>query len=422
MIQPVYNYLLATYMPKTQTANRTHKPSELKSLYSHMVKLNQKSPLYKIKMSTDTQEFALSLKEASMELNHVLSDMDTAFSYTKAVSEQPKAAEASIIEDSGAPLPESFSLKVNSLATTQVNTGAYVPAVNLSKAPSEGSYSFKIEGEDTAYEFQFNIKPYSKNEDILTKLSDFINKSKIGVKASLLHGEGNTIALRLESEDTGDTGEPIFRVEDTSAPKGSVGLADFYRLNTVSAAPSNASYSINGEEHTGLTNHFILNRSLEVELKEPSEEAFMISYGPDAEKTLSRLNQFKDAFNYTIQLAQNFGAKQPTANRVISELKKVVNSYRSELEAVGITGAEDGGLKIDKALAMDAISTHEIDELFSKENGPIHDIISKTNYITINPMDYVDKLLVTYPNLSRPPIGQPYANSMYSGLLFNYYC
>lgn len=54
MIQPVYNYLVATYTPKTQTTNRTHKPSELKSLYSHMVKLNQKSPLYKIKMSTDT--------------------------------------------------------------------------------------------------------------------------------------------------------------------------------------------------------------------------------------------------------------------------------------------------------------------------------------------------------------------------------
>lgn len=421
MIQPVYNYLLSTYTPKSQTTNRAHKQSELRSLYSNMIKLNQKSPLYKINLSTDTQEFALSLKDASMELNQVMSDMDTAFSYTKAISSHPELAEATILENSETPLPESFQLEVNSLATTQVNTSSYVPAVRLSEAPVGGNYSFTIENEDTAYEFQFNIKEYSKNEDILTKLSDFINKSQVGITASVLH-KGEIVALQLESEDTGDTGEPIFTVKDTSSPKGAPGLAAFYQLNTITSKATNSSYTINGEEHSGLTNHFILNRSLRIDLNQASEEAITINYGPDEAKTLARLNHFKETFNYTLQLARNFGAKQPTANRVVSELKSAVTPYLSELGTVGLSFARDGSLQIDEVAAADAIQHEEMEAVFSKKEGPIHDLISKTNYITINPMKYVDKILVTYPNISKPAVGHPYADSMYSGLLFNYYC
>ncbi|MFW5671146.1 MAG: hypothetical protein ACOCM8_02460 [Acetivibrio ethanolgignens] len=421
MIQPVYNYLLVSYMPKSQASNRTHKPSELRSLYSHMVKLNQKSPLYKINLSMDTQVFALSLKEASMALNQVMTDLNAAFSYTKAVSDQPESAEAVILKDDLASLPDSFQLQVHSLATSQVNTTSFVPSVLLSKAPVGGSYSFTIEVEDSTYEFQFNIKEYSKNQDILTKLSDFINKSQVGVKASILQ-EKDTVALRLESEDTGDVGEPIFTVRDTASPTGAPGLAAFYHMNNITFPAVNASYSINGVEHSGLTNSFILNRSLQIDLKEVSDNPVFIGYGPDTDKILSRLEQFKDTFNYTLQLARSFGAKQPTANRVINELKAAVVPYLSELEAAGFSFADDGSLQIDTALAADAIGSHEMEEIFSIEKGLIHNLINKTNYITINPMDYVDKVLVTYPNLSKPAAFHPYASSIYSGLLFNYYC
>lgn len=421
MIQPVYNYFVSNYMPKPQAANRTHKPSELRNLYNNMLKLNQKMPLYKLSISDDTQLFALSLKETAMELNQFMSDMDTAFSYQKAVSENPVSAEASIVGNSDAPLPEGFLLDVHSLASPQVNTGAFVSSVNRSRSPYEGSYSFTIEQEDSVYEFQVNIKEYSRNQDILTKLSNFINKSKVGVKASVLQ-ENNTVALRLESKDTGDTGEPIFRIKDTSSPKGVPGLAEFYRLDTTTSKPTNAFYSIDGEEHSGLTNRFILGRSLQIDLKEPSEEAFAIDYAPDTEKIVSQMEHFKNSFNYMIDLARNFGAKQPTANRVVTELKAALRSYLPELESVGFSLARDGHLSMDTSLAATAIDSHELQGLFNKESGPIHDLISKTNYIAIDPMNYVDKVLITYPNIAKPAAPHPYASSIYSGLLFNYYC
>jgi flagellar hook-associated protein 2 len=423
MILPVYNYFAATYAPNLQSANRTHKPSELRSVYSSMVKVNQKLPLYKFNLSTDTQVFALSLKAASMELNQLATDMNTAFTYEKAVSENPEAAKATILEnkDGNTTLPDAFSLEVHSLASTQVNTGTYVPAVMLSQAPASGSYSFVIEEDSASYEFQFHIKENSKNQDILTKLSDFINKSKVGVQASVLKKD-DSVALRLESEDTGDVGEPVFRIYDTSSPDEMRGLASFYQLDNITKRATNASYAIDGEEHTGLTNRFILNRSLQVDLLSPSEGALSIDYGPDTDRILSRLQQFRDSYNYTLQLAKNFGAKQPTANRVVSELTGVMQSYLTELESAGFSFNRDGSMEIDTALATQAISENSMDGLFSTESGPIHDLINKTNYIKINPMDYVDKVIVTYPNLSKPAVGFPYASSIYSGLLFNYYC
>lgn len=421
MIQPVYNYLLTSYMPKSQASNRTHKPSELRRLYNHMVKLNQKSPLYKINLSTDTQAFALSLKETAMTLNQIMADLDTAFSYTQAVSDQPESAQATVLKDNRDTLPDSFQLQVRSLASPQVNTTSFVPAVQLSKAPVSGDYSFTIQEESSTYEFQFHIREHSKNQDILSKLSDFINRSKVGVKSSFLQ-KGDLVALRLESEDTGNTGEPVFTIQDTKSPAGAPGLASFYHMNNITTPSANAAYTIDGKEYSGLTNSFVLNRSLQIDLTGVSDQPVSISYGPDTDKTLSRLEQFKDTFNYTLQLARNFGAKQPTANRVISELKAAVIPYLSELESVGFSLSEDGSLQIDTALAAAAIDSHEMEPVFSKEKGLIHDLISKTNYITINPMDYVDKLLVTYPNLSRPSVSHPYASSVYSGLLFNYYC
>jgi flagellar hook-associated protein 2 len=423
MILPVYNYFAASFAPKPQSETRTHKPSELRSLYSSMIKVNQKSPLYKINMSTDTQVFALSLKAASMELNQLATDMPTAFSYEKATSENQEVATATILENrsEGTTLPEPFSLTVHSLASGQVNTGTYVPAVMLSQAPTAGSYSFVIEEDEASYEFQFHIKENSKNKDILTKLSDFINKSKVGVEASVLE-KNDTVALRLESEETGDVGEPIFKLYDTSSPEGSRGLTSFYQLNNINKQATNASYSIDGEEHTGLTNRFILNRSLQVDLKSASKEEVSVSYGPDTERILSSLQNFRDSYNYTLQLAKNFGAKQPTANRVVSELTGVMRSYLPELESAGFSFNRDGSMEIDTALATQAISEKDMESLFSSESGVMRDLISKTNYIKINPMDYVDKVIVTYPNLSKPSIGFAYATSIYSGLLFNYYC
>lgn len=45
----------------------------------------------------------------------------------------------------------------------------------------------------------------------------------------------------------------------------------------------------------------------------------------------------------------------------------------------------------------------------------------KAYEIKINPMEYIDKLMGTYPDFSKPSEGFSYITSLYSGLIFNYY-
>ena len=79
----VYNYYGMTYLPKTNTKYDTHKSNELKNIYKSMVSHNKQSPLYKFSMSQETQDYALSIKDAAIDLKNISSflsdDTDTVF-------------------------------------------------------------------------------------------------------------------------------------------------------------------------------------------------------------------------------------------------------------------------------------------------------------------------------------------------------
>lgn len=64
-----YNLYLGGYLPKVSPKNSVHNKSELKSKYKSIVSLNNANPLVMVKLSNDTQAYALNVKEMSMELS-----------------------------------------------------------------------------------------------------------------------------------------------------------------------------------------------------------------------------------------------------------------------------------------------------------------------------------------------------------------
>lgn len=63
-----YNFYLGGYLPKVSPKNSVHNKSELKSKYKSIVSLNNANPLVMVRLSNDTQAYALNVKEMSMEL------------------------------------------------------------------------------------------------------------------------------------------------------------------------------------------------------------------------------------------------------------------------------------------------------------------------------------------------------------------
>ena len=77
-----YNYYTQAFSQiytKPTTKYDTHKSTELKNIYKKMVSANKQSPLYKITLSEDTQNYVLGIKSAAVELKNLssfLSDTD----------------------------------------------------------------------------------------------------------------------------------------------------------------------------------------------------------------------------------------------------------------------------------------------------------------------------------------------------------
>ena len=68
----------------------------------------------------------------------------------------------------------------------------------------------------------------------------------------------------------------------------------------------------------------------------------------------------------------------------------------------------------------------------SSEDGELLDTLSqigkfknalqkKAQAITLNPMEYINKAIVSYKNPARPS-ADPYTTSIYSGMMYNGYC
>lgn len=63
-----YNLYLGGYLPKISPKTSVHNKHELKSKYKSIVSLNNANPLVMVRLSNDTQAYALNVKEMSMEL------------------------------------------------------------------------------------------------------------------------------------------------------------------------------------------------------------------------------------------------------------------------------------------------------------------------------------------------------------------
>lgn len=72
-----YNLYLGGYLPKVSPKSSVHNKSELKTKYKNIVSLNNANPLVMVKLSNDSQAYALNVKEMSMELGEAAEDVLT---------------------------------------------------------------------------------------------------------------------------------------------------------------------------------------------------------------------------------------------------------------------------------------------------------------------------------------------------------
>ncbi|MCM1497934.1 MAG: hypothetical protein NC124_05655 [Clostridium sp.] len=421
----VYNYYstqvlaAATGGSRANSRFNSHKRDDLKTIYNNMVKQNIHSPFYKFTFSDATQAYAIGIKEAAMALeaeskslsgqnNSVLDQMTV-------VSDDESVVFASLNGSASEDIPENLSIQVNTLASGQTNVGRYLPSGETSF--DAGDYSFGIAVGRNQYTFQLTVHEGDTNQQIQRNLAMSINENNIGVRATIRNNRANeTSALVLRSEAVGlpITNNLYFHFDETylendiAAPLG---------IDNVESMPSNAEFYINDTLHSSVSNRISLNHTMDIDLLSTSDKPVSVHLVPDEHKISDKLTDFMDSYNELVDIARNT-ANQKGSAKLFRDITGMANRNLEVLKTAGLTIDANGYM--DRLADADTDSAR-IQSLFDDELSEFRrDIKRTTEKMTLNPLNYIDKVIITYPNTTGT-YPNPYNPSRYSGLLFNDY-
>ena len=421
----VYNYIQTSYPMKRVMMSPAKSRSELKKVYDEIVNLSKRTPFYKINISQENQEYAFGIKDTALELKAKLYDMQdpTVSNFdSKAVSVSNESVlYAELLNEDVEKLPEEIKIRIDSLATSQENKGKELRTD--SRALPTGNYQFECEVMDRTYSLVFNHPEKVSNNVVMQNLVSYLNHSVTGISASVEEAEKDNYSyIKIVANMTGRYGDNHFSFQDIDPGDG--GIVEFFGINRISNEAENARFELNDVDKQTMSNAFSLENTLFISLQKAQEEPVTLKITPNGNKVLDAVESVIDTYNKLINLAQErtlIHKDSFNASKLISEMKGLGDYYSNELEACGINQMEDGTLQIEDSLAMQAATDGAMEALFFKENGFIAKLKDKTEAIAINPMEYLEKIVVFYPNTQKSNFPNPYVTSMYSGLFFNSY-
>lgn len=425
----VYNHFASNSTRQTARYD-THKRSELRNIYHTIVKINTESPVYMFDSTDSLTEYAVEIKEHSLSLRSTLSSIanrdNLVFPLMQktAVSSDEEAVDAVYfgnLEDSEN--FEGFDIDVSQLACTQINTGTFLSNKKLSLLP--GEYSFDIQTGSICYSFQFQVSHNDTNESLQKRLSHLINKSNIGVSASIMKDPTQPYtALQLVSDKTGSSiekGDTLFSVS-TMPDASHEDVVQYFGLQNITQYPQNSIFSINGETHFASSNNLIVGDSFEITLNQPTleDQPVRIGFKANFDVFADSFRNVVDAYNSILYTAEQYSTQQNKSLTLYKEVSSIGLQHKNALDSIGLTVKENAQIEVDENLLTQALS-EDIQDTFDTISNFISELSDKADAIILNPMNYVNKTLVSYPNPGKT-FANPYITSIYSGMLFNSYC
>lgn len=427
----VYNHYLTAYAPKkSSTQYDSHKKSELRGIYNSIVKLNKDAPLYKLDNSKESRKFVIGLKENARSLRNTIASLGgldekemlgkkAAYSTNESIADAAYIGEGSL---EGA-MP-SFELEVTAMASNQVNLGSFLPSEERAML-APGAYSFDISINDLNYEFQYNVHEGETNLDLQERLSRLVTNAEIGINADIVKDDNGNSSLRLASSATGlkNNKDLIFHVSDDKTSKRA-GTVEYMGLDYIAREPSNAEFLLNGEPGSAPSNHFTIDKMFSVTLNGISTaegETTQIGLKTDLDSLAENVNNLVDGYNSFIRAAAEYLDLNPRSGHLLNEMSRTSRYYQADLEKLGLSFELNGQLSLDEDTLKSSLQGDEGRRQFSAIKDFTNSVLRKTNQVSLNPIEYVNKTIVAYKNPGHNfPV--PYMTSNYSGLLFNSYC
>jgi flagellar hook-associated protein 2 len=424
MIQ-AYN-LRAGLPVKREVLHLAKNRGELKRVYDKIVSLSSCSPFCLVNLSQENKDYTIGIKEAALELKDRINDMQdpkvSGFGSKAVTVSDESIISAKLLNEDTNSLPETIQIKVNQLADVQINRGKDL--LNSSFAFPTGNYDFSAYVGDESSQITFTQERRMGNQNTMDNLAYCMNRSVPGISVAVEKGNSKDYSrFVIAANMTGRFGDKKFAFDEGTSD--GEGIVDFFGLNRVAKEATTSDFELNGTQKQTATNTFNLENSLQITLKNKGEQPVTLMITQDSSKILTSVDSVVSAYNSLIILAKSRidnNDEHYSANKLMSEMQSFGKVYQDELESVGINIDENGILSLNKQAAVQSAQDGGMESLFTRKNGFIVRLIDKAEAIAINPVDYLDKTIVLYPNNEKTSFHNPYVTSMYSGMLFSSYC
>ena len=140
------------------------------------------------------------------------------------------------------------------------------------------------------------------------------------------------------------------------------------------------------------------------------------------ESLTDNISHLIGGYNDFVKVASSYVETQSKSRQLVNEMKGIAGIYSNSLESLGVTLSEDGTLSVDRELLrQSAMQSEDVAETFESLKNLSDMLLKKSNQVSLNPMNYVQKTVVAYKNPGHNFVS-PYTTSAYSGMMFNSYC
>jgi flagellar hook-associated protein 2 len=237
------------------------------------------------------------------------------------------------------------STSTNSFNTTdykvEVSQLAAGKAITYNELSSTGNElvkdgSISIDNGKNSYTFDVNTRNALNNKDAINKIAEAVNKSDIGVKATIVESNGKS-SLKLQSTTTGENSK----------------LAVTYGgdLNNAISAKTietgkNAKYKVNDVDYTSESNSVNLSSTVKATLNGIGK-AQISSDNVDSKKVVDAVNKFASDYNKVVSFLDK-NANKSTKIEGLADSFQAIKYNKNSLSEIGITVGDDGKLSLNQ--------------------------------------------------------------------------
>ena len=308
--------------------------------------------------------YVTNLKSASKNLSSTIKELSTtAFSSrTIASSDNDKMTVKYSGQNTAGFSP--ISVNIKQTAAAQQNTGAGMEAASYKG--NVGANQFTIEKGGKTTQFDVKVEAGDSNKDVQQKMADAINKSGIGVKATVETDEKTkTSVLKLESDASGSDAKNGFTIKDKTGD-----LVARTKAGDVTQKGRDAIYSVNGgADRKSATNNVSLGNGVTAELKKATDGGEVtVSRGKNNDYAMSAVESLVKNYNELYSAsAQN--TDDLKAQKLATKMVNTSKAYIGTLSNVGIGFDKDGKMTLDKAQLSKASESGKLEQFFTENSG-----------------------------------------------------